>query len=173
MLPKLVITDIDGVWTDGGMYYDEQGNEFKKFNTADSAGVLFCKLLKIPVCIMTGEDVDSVRRRAEKLNVDYFYPGAKNKLSLARDLCDRIGINLNEVAFIGDDINDIQLLEKVGYSGSVPNAPKYIQKLTDFITTKRGGEGAFREFVENIIEQNDSISNVLSLYKKHTNQLKQ
>ena len=70
MYPKLVITDIDGVWTDGGMYYDQTGNEWKKFNTSDSAGVLFCKKLNIPVCIITGEETEIVKRRAEKLKID-------------------------------------------------------------------------------------------------------
>ncbi len=70
-LPKLIITDIDGVWTDGGMYYDQTGNEWKKFVTADSAGVIFCRNLNIPVSIMTGEETEIVRRRSEKLKIDY------------------------------------------------------------------------------------------------------
>ena len=70
-LPKLVLSDIDGVWTDGGMYYDENGNEFKKFNTSDSAGVIFLKLIDIPFGIITGEDTNIVKRRANKLKVKY------------------------------------------------------------------------------------------------------
>ena len=73
MLPKLILTDIDGVWTDGGMYYDQTGNEFKKFCTSDSAGVLFCKKLKIPIGIITGEDTFIVKRRAEKLKIDFLF----------------------------------------------------------------------------------------------------
>jgi YrbI family 3-deoxy-D-manno-octulosonate 8-phosphate phosphatase len=82
-LPKLIITDIDGVWTDGGMYYDQTGNEWKKFNTADSAGVLICKKLNIKVGIITGEKTEIVRRRAEKLEVDFFYDGVINKIAVA------------------------------------------------------------------------------------------
>ena len=70
-LPKLVITDVDGVWTDGGMYYDQSGNEWKKFNTSDSAGVLFLHQLNIPVAIITGENTAIVKRRAEKLKIDF------------------------------------------------------------------------------------------------------
>ena len=81
MIPKLIITDIDGVWTDGGMYYDQTGNEWKKFNTADSAGVLFCKYYKIPVAIITGEETQIVKRRADKLKVDFLFQGVKNKLA--------------------------------------------------------------------------------------------
>ena len=72
-LPKLVLTDIDGVWTDGGMYYDQNGNEWKKFNTSDSAGVLFLKKMKIPIGIITGENTRIVKMRAEKLNIDYLF----------------------------------------------------------------------------------------------------
>ena len=122
-LPKLVITDIDGVWTDGGMYYDQTGNEWKKFNTSDSAGVLFLKLLKIPFAIITGENTKIVKRRAEKLKVKHLYMGVKDKVAAAAALCENLGISLNEVAYIGDDINDILLLEKVGISAAPANAP--------------------------------------------------
>src|SRR5690606_13065020 len=101
-LPKLIITDIDGVWTDGGMYYDQTGNERKKFNTSDSAGVLVCKKLNIPVGIITGEDTEIVRRRADKLKIEFLYQGISYKLSVAKELCKKLNISLNEVAHIGD-----------------------------------------------------------------------
>ena len=164
MLPKLVITDIDGVWTDGGMYYDESGNEFKKFNTSDSAGVLFCKILGIPTCIMTGENVQSVKRRSEKLKIDHLFLGAANKLALATQLCVDLGINLNEVAFIGDDINDIQLLKAVGFSCSVANAPAYVKNVCNYVTKREGGSGAFREFVEYILVEENALNDVLEKY---------
>ena len=110
ILPKLVLTDIDGVWTDGGMYYDQLGNEWKKFNTTDSAGVLFLKTLGIPVGIITGEDTEIVRKRAQKLHIDLLFMGVKDKLNIATQLCKEMKIDLKEVAYIGDDINDIELL---------------------------------------------------------------
>ena len=113
---KLVITDIDGVWTDGGMYYDLHGNELKKFNTSDSAGVIFLKLLEIPIAIMTGENVPIVSNRAKKLQIKHVFLGVEDKLKIASDFCEELGISLDEVAFIGDDINDIELLQAVGYS---------------------------------------------------------
>lgn len=75
ILPKLVITDIDGVWTDGGMYYDQTGNEWKKFNTSDSAGVLFLRHLNIPLAIISGEHTEIVKRRAEKLKINFLFQG--------------------------------------------------------------------------------------------------
>lgn len=164
MLPKLVLTDIDGVWTDGGMYYDQFGNELKKFNTSDSGGVLFCKKLNIPVGIITGEDTQIVKRRSEKLKIDFLYQGISNKLEVAIKLCETLNIKLSEIAYIGDDIGDIQLLMAVGYSSAPANAPIYIKDKVDFITLKSGGEGAFREFIENILYNEGLLDKVLSEY---------
>ncbi len=137
--PKLVITDIDGVWTDGGMYYDNHGNEWKKFNTSDSAGVLFLRLAAIPLVIITGENVDSVKNRAKKLKIKHLYQGISNKLPLARELCREFGCLISEVAFIGDDINDYLLLQQVGWSACPVSAPDYIKEVVDYVTAKRGG----------------------------------
>lgn len=150
-LPKLILTDIDGVWTDGGMYYDQTGNEWKKFNTYDSAGVLFAHRLNIPVGIITGENTEIVSRRAKKLNVDHVLQGTRDKLSVALQLCKDLGIDIKEVAYIGDDIGDITLLRAVGIAGVPASAPDYIKELSHWVLSKKGGEGAFREFVEKII----------------------
>ena len=163
-LPKMIITDIDGVWTDGGMFYDEQGNEWKKFNTSDSAGVLFLRILEIPMLIMTGEQSMAVKNRAKKLKINSVYTGVKHKLNLAKKLCLQQGIELSDIAMIGDDINDLLLLREVGFSAAPANAPTYIQKQVDFVTQKRGGEGAFREFVEYILEKNQLMEKALNLY---------
>ncbi len=164
--PKLILTDIDGVWTDGGMYYDNLGNEFKKFNTSDSAGVLFLRFLDIPLAIISGEDTEIVKKRARKLNIQHCYLGVKDKVMVAKNICKNLDISLSEVAYIGDDINDIKLLEKVGLSAAPNNAPDYIKNKVDFITTKNGGEGAFREFVEIIINRFYNIDIVLEKYYK-------
>ena len=157
MVPKLILTDIDGVWTDGGMYYDQTGNEWKKFHTYDSAGVLFAHKKNVPVGIITGESTAIVQRRATKLKVDYLFQGVSNKLRVAIQLCNDLNITLKDVAYIGDDINDIELLKNVGISAVPCSAPKYIQKYADFVTTKKGGEGCFREFVEKILNINDDF----------------
>lgn len=161
-LTRLFITDIDGVWTDGGMYYDNQGNEWKKFNTYDSAGVLFAHELSIPVAILTGEDNPLVRRRAEKLKVDYLFQGVSDKLAVAESLCAKLGIGLDDCAYIGDDINDIMLLKKVGYSGCPPGAPSYVRELANMTTVLSGGEGAFREFVEHVLAREGRWSGIVN-----------
>ena len=163
-LPKLVITDIDGVWTDGGMYYDQTGNEWKKFNTSDSAGVLFLRLLDIPFAIITGEDTMIVQRRAEKLKVEHLFMGITNKVKVASDLCDKLNITLKDVAYIGDDLNDIHLLDNVGFSATPSDAPSYIKDRVSVVLSKKGGEGVFREFVERILIDNDQLDKVVNLY---------
>ena len=152
MKPKLILTDIDGVWTDGGMYYDQTGNDWKKFHTYDSAGVLLARRHGVPVGIITGEETEIVRRRAEKLRVDYLFQGVKNKLEVASRLCEQLGIALSEVAYIGDDLNDIELLKAAGFAGVPASAPQYIRKLSNTDLSKKGGEGVFREFVESFFD---------------------
>lgn len=152
-LPKLILTDIDGVWTDGGMYYDQMGNEWKKFHTYDSAGVLFAHRLNIPVGIITSENTRIVERRAEKLKIDYLFQGVQDKLTCAEQLCRDIGILLDETAYIGDDLGDIGLLKHIGIAGVPSSAPAYIRNYSNFKLKKKGGEGVFREFVECIITQ--------------------
>lgn len=151
MLPKLILTDIDGVWTDGGMYYDQTGNEWKKFNTSDGAGVLFAHRLNIPVGIITGEETQIVARRSDKLHVDYLFQNSKDKLAITQTLCEELHITLKDVAYIGDDIGDMSLLKQVGYAGIPASAPDYVRALGNVPLTKKGGEGVFREFVEKII----------------------
>lgn len=160
-LPKLILTDIDGVWTDGGMYYDQEKVELKKFHTYDSAGVLFAHYLGIPVGILTGENSNIVRRRSEKLKVDYLYLGCKDKVAAANELCTQIGVAMQDVAYIGDDLNDINLLKLVGWAGVPVSAPLYVQKFANVNLTKKGGEGVFREFVEVVLGM-QLIENILN-----------
>lgn len=165
---KLVLTDIDGVWTDGGMYYDETGNELKKFNTSDSAGVVFLRLLDVPVGIITGENTRIVQRRADKLKIKHLFLGVKNKLEVAESLCQELNISLQEVAYIGDDLNDAMLLQAVGFSAIPANAPSYMEKFAQMRLKRKGGDGAFREFVETLLEKENLLDLAIEKYLKTT-----
>jgi len=143
---KLVITDIDGVWTDGGMYYSTSGEESKKFSVYDGVGVKVLYDANIPVVIMTGEKNSIIDNRAKKLKIERVYQHAADKLSLAKELVAELGIRLEQVAFIGDEFNDISLLEKVGFSACPNQASDYVQNKVDLVLEKKGGEGAFKEF---------------------------
>ena len=162
MLPKLFITDIDGVWTDGGMYYTAEGDVMKRFSVKDGWGVIFLRHLGIPVAIMTGENTPIVAKRAEKLKIDRCYLGVKDKLTLAHKVCDEMGITLREVAFIGDDINDLPLLLEAGFSGCPENTPEYVKSQVRFIGETKGGDGAFREFVETILASEGVLMKVVN-----------
>lgn len=151
---KLILTDIDGVWTDGGMYYDQTGNELKKFNTYDGVGVSLAHQHGFPVGIITGEETEIVRRRAEKLKVEYLLQGVSHKLDTIKSLCEKLHISIDNLAYIGDDINDIEVLETVGFSAVPNSAPEYIKPHAQLVLKKNGGEGVFREFVETIINLN-------------------
>jgi 3-deoxy-D-manno-octulosonate 8-phosphate phosphatase (KDO 8-P phosphatase) len=164
ILPKLVLTDIDGVWTDGGMYYAEDGVELKKFNTGDSAGVLFLRLLDIPVGIVTGEDTQIVKNRAAKLKIDELHLGVKDKLQVIRKIANSRGITLDDIAYIGDDINDIRTFQHVGFSACPSNAPDYVAKYADVTIANKGGEGAFRAFAELILKENGLLDKALQSY---------
>lgn len=169
---KLFLTDIDGVWTDGGMYYDNEGNELKKFNTADSAGVLFLRLLGIPMGVITGEDTEIMRRRAEKLGIDMLYMGVRDKLAVVKKICGDLGIGLDEVAYLGDDLIDMPVLDAVGLSAVPQGAPAYVRTRVDWELEVRGGEGAFRNFVERYLMEKELLDEAITLYLAHIKEAK-
>ncbi len=147
---KLILTDIDGVWTDGGMFYDNTDLEFKKFNTKDSAGVLFARRAGIEVGILTGENTEIMARRARKLKIDLLHQGVKNKKKLIQEIIAERGIAWENVAYIGDDLIDIPSLQLVGFSGCPADAPGYVKDVVHFITPRKGGDGCFRDFIEEL-----------------------
>ena len=160
MLPKLVITDIDGVWTDGGMYYTAEGDVMKRFSVKDGWGVIFLRELNIPVAIMTGENTRIVQKRAEKLKIQYCFLGVKDKVAQAEAL----GITLADGAFIGDDLNDLPLLRRVGFSASPSNTPDYVKRHVQYVTSAHGGYGAFREFVEKLLADHGILERVIEKF---------
>lgn len=150
---KLVISDVDGVLTDGGMYYSENGDELKKFNTRDGMAFQLMRERGIKTAIITSENTKMVERRAAKLRIDYLMQGKRNggKLEAAKEICEKIGIKLSEVAFIGDDVNDIELLEQVGFAFCPTDAAESVRKLGRIIIlATKGGDGAIRCLNEHI-----------------------
>lgn len=148
---KLFLSDVDGVLTDAGMYYSENGDELKKFNTHDGMGFKLLKDAGIKTGIITTENTKIVERRAKKLNVDYLYQGKREggKLEVAKGICAKEGISLEQVAYVGDDINCYELLSAVGVAACPANALPKVKALPGIIIlTKQGGDGAVREFVE-------------------------
>ena len=149
---KVVATDIDGVWTDSGMYYTSSGEKMKCFSTYDGMAVQLLREIGIPTIILTSENSEIVLRRAEKLQIDKVYINEKEKLNRMHEICKELDISLNQVAYIGDDVNDLPLLEEVGLSAMPPNSPMLDLFSPDYLTKRTGGQGAFREFIDKIIK---------------------
>ncbi|MBP7552162.1 MAG: HAD-IIIA family hydrolase [Spirochaetes bacterium] len=155
-LIKLFATDVDGVLTDAGMYYTEKGDELKKFNTHDGMGIHLIKNDGIKTAILTSENTKIVENRAKKLKIDYVFQGVKNKLKTMLDLCKKLDIEINNVAYIGDDINDLELLKAAGVKACPNDAVDKIKNIENIhILSKNGGYGAVREFCDMIIDIND------------------
>ena len=149
---KIFLSDVDGVLTDAGMYYTEGGDEFKKFCTYDGMGMKLLQKSGIKVGILTSEDKQLNRRRAQKLKLDFDFHGAKDKSQIVKDLCKSENITLNEVSYIGDDVNCFELLSNVGIAACPENAMKKIKSIPNIIQlSKKGGEGVVRELVELIL----------------------
>ena len=152
---KLFLSDVDGTLTDGGMYYSEKGDELKKFNTRDGMGFQLLREAGIKVGIITSEDTQIVARRAQKLKIDYLIQGKRDggKLVAARNICNKLGISLAEVAYIGDDINCGELLEAVGIAACPADACNAIKAISGIhLLSKKGGEGCVREFIDEIMK---------------------
>lgn len=148
---KMFLTDCDGCLTDGGMYYSEFGDELKKFNTKDGMGFALLKRKGIITGIITSENVDLNRRRAEKLGLDVYETGCNNKMATVKKLCKEYNISLAEVAYVGDDINDLEVIENVGYSYCPQDAVDQIKAAAKYTTIAKGGEGVIREIVNEIL----------------------
>ena len=150
---KLLLTDNDGVLTDTGVYYSIRGEELKRFSIRDGMGVERLRdLAKIPTGIITGEISGTIKKRAEKLQVTELYVGVKEKHKLFGKILKKNKLQPENVAFIGDDMNDYELLKMVGLSAAPADAVESIRNIVDYVCTNKGGNGAFREFAELIIK---------------------
>ncbi|WP_102399821.1 N-acylneuraminate cytidylyltransferase [Haloimpatiens massiliensis] len=148
---KILLTDSDGVLTDGGMYYSENGDELKKFNTKDGMAFKLLKEKGIKTGIITGENISLVQRRAEKLRVDEIHLGIKNKLECIDKICHKYNVNYDEIAYIGDDINDLDVIKKVGLGCSVADGMECVKAVAKYTCKSKGGQGAVREVAEYIL----------------------
>lgn len=153
---KLFLSDVDGVLTDAGMYYSENGDELKKFSTYDGMGMKMMQAAGIKVGIITSEDRKLNRARVEKLKLDYDFHAQTNKLETVEKLCKELNIGFENIAYIGDDINDYDLLSRVGLAACPANAVAKIKKISGIIQLEKfGGNGAVREFAEIILDKKE------------------
>jgi 3-deoxy-D-manno-octulosonate 8-phosphate phosphatase (KDO 8-P phosphatase) len=146
---RFLALDIDGVLTDGGMYYSESGDEFKKFNTKDGMGIKLIQNHGILVGFLSsGKNVNLITNRAKLLNVQYIYVGYDEKLNILEQWCVKLGISLDDVAYIGDDVNDLNVISAVGFSASPSDAVEKVKAAVDVVLQNKGGEACVREFID-------------------------
>lgn len=145
---KMFLTDCDGCLTDGGMYYSENGDELKKFNTRDGMAFKMLREKGIITGIVTSENVDLNRRRAEKLKLDILEVSCMDKAGVVKKLCQKYNIDLKNVAYVGDDINDLEALKMVGLGCCPADAIQEVRKYAQFVTKAKGGEGVIREITD-------------------------
>ena len=151
---KLVITDVDGILTDGGMYYSKDGDIMKKFNTRDGMGVELLTKQKIGSIIITRENSPIVKKRGKKIKVLETHVGILKKESLLPKICKNYSLKIENIAYIGDDVNDFEIMQKVGFSCAPNDGIQKIKDISDYICTAKGGAGAFREVADLILKFN-------------------
>jgi YrbI family 3-deoxy-D-manno-octulosonate 8-phosphate phosphatase len=155
---KILFTDCDGVLTDNGVYYSSEGEVMKRFSIRDGMGVERLKnLCNVDTGIITGELSGSVKKRAEKLKIEHLYLGIKDKKSKLKEIMESTGLSAENIAYIGDDVNDLEIMELCGLTATPADGLSFVKEKVDFICSVKGGYGAFREFAELIIylQQNE------------------
>lgn len=149
---KCVLTDVDGVLTDAGMYYSNKGHALTKFNTRDGMGFKKLKNAGFIVGVISGESNDMSLKRFKKLNLDVIRLGVSDKSTELTNICKEYNLNFENIAYIGDDLNDLEILNNVGFSASPADGEYAIKAIVDFVTKEKGGHGAFREFSNKILD---------------------
>jgi len=148
---KLILTDVDGVLTDGGRYFSKNGEELKKFHTRDGMGVNLLLRNGIKTAIVTKEKSPITKKWAIEMNVAKTYSGVIFKEKILSKICTDFKVNPNEIGYIGDDVNDIELLKKVGFSACPHDGSSFTKKSVDYVCKIDGGQGSFREIADLIL----------------------
>jgi 3-deoxy-D-manno-octulosonate 8-phosphate phosphatase (KDO 8-P phosphatase) len=154
---RMLVCDVDGVLTDGGLYYDDQGRISKRFDVQDGFGIKLAQTAGLEVGIITGLESEAVRARIAELGVREYYAGRKNKIDLLQDVCGRNGLQLEHIAYMGDDWVDAAPLSRVGLPMAVANAQPEIKGLAAWVSSRQGGHGAVREAVRFILQVQNKL----------------
>lgn len=151
---KLLVLDVDGTMTDGNVYMSDHGEIFKAFNIKDGYGIKhIVPQMKMKTVIITGRKSEIVDRRAKELDIEYVFQGVADKLACLNNFVDELNIRLEEVVYIGDDVNDLECIEQVGFKCCPADAHSVIKGKADYIAKKNGGQGAIREVIDWLFEE--------------------
>lgn len=162
---KLIVLDVDGTLTDGRIIMGSDGTEYKSFNVKDGMGISLALKAGIEVGIITGRKSNIVSLRAAELGIPYVFQGVHNKLQKLEEFIDGKNIGLQNIAFIGDDINDLQVMKSVGYSACPADAVEEIRHHSDFVSKYDGGQGAVREIIEEILKEQQLLEPLFSDFR--------
>jgi 3-deoxy-D-manno-octulosonate 8-phosphate phosphatase (KDO 8-P phosphatase) len=161
---KLVVLDVDGVLTDGKLLIGSDGVEYKNFNVKDGMGISLARYHGIKFAIITGRQSESVSIRSKELNIDYVYQKISYKIEVLSTLIQSLGINIEEVCYMGDDINDLPVMKQVGLSFSPNDAVDLVKDSVDYVTKQNGGQGAVREALDFILSKQTDYKQLVSDY---------
>ena len=161
---RLMIFDIDGVMTDGSLYYCDNGEEIKAFNALDGHGIRMLADTGVDIGIITGRNSKLVAHRAANLQIKHVYQGSGDKGATFAELLDATGYKAEECGYMGDDVIDLPVLTRVGFAVSVPDASEFVRRHAHYVTTARGGHGAVREACETIMTAQGTLEGVLASY---------
>ena len=161
---ELIVLDVDGTMTDSRITYSEHGDEIKSFNVKDGLAIASWRKLGKQVAIITGRSSKIVERRAKELRIEHFYQGVDNKREALESLLEKLDLKMENVAAIGDDLNDLSMIRAVGLSFVPSDASSYVDKEADVILTKKGGDGAVREMIERLIIKEGLEKQYLALW---------
>ncbi len=152
---EYLIVDVDGTLTDGGIYYDENGNEIKKFCTKDGTAIACARTAGIRVIILTGRECDATFRRMKELNVDGIYQNISNKANFLDEWMKGKALNKDSIGYVGDDINDISSMRLCGFSACPSDATDEVKEVVNYVSNIEGGRGVLMDVIRFILKQND------------------
>lgn len=150
---KYLVIDVDGTMTDGGIYYDESGNELKKFCAKDAAGFFAARVCKIQIIVLTGRKCKATERRMQELQVDIIEQGIVDKVKYLKDFMERNNISREQLAYIGDDLNDYSSMKLAGFVACPLDSAKEIIEISDYTSIYKGGNGAVRDIINYILKE--------------------
>lgn len=161
---RLLIVDIDGVLTDGGLHFDNRGEEYKTFNSLDGQGIRMLLDNGIEVAVITGRESAIVTHRMGDLGVTHIYQGYRDKRPAFQQLLKNTGLQPGQIAYVGDDLPDLVVMRQVGFAIAVDNAHAFVKQHSDWVTSRRGGRGAIREVTDFILQAQSLLEGIQASY---------
>jgi 3-deoxy-D-manno-octulosonate 8-phosphate phosphatase (KDO 8-P phosphatase) len=161
---ELVVLDVDGVMTDGSLYFNESGEELKRFDASDGLGIKLIQDYGIQVAVISGRKCKALTKRLEDLRITNAYQGVSDKLFVYTELIKELAVPISNTCYVGDDLPDLPILKRCGFSAAPYGSPVYITENVDYVTQRIGGHGAVREICDLILEARGALKTIVNRY---------